>query len=74
MKARNAGEMVQILRALSYARRMYDDAFEMHATAEQLAVFHGDAETALDERNALNLILRRSDEELSAKPFHEGAW
>jgi hypothetical protein len=74
VKARNAGEMVQILRALTNARHVYDDAFEMHATAEQLAVFHGDAETATRERDALNLVLRRGDEELDAKPFVEGAW
>lgn len=74
MKARNAAEMVQILRALDYARRTYDDAFEQHCTAEQLAVFHGDTETAIKERDALNICLRRGDEELSAKPYTPGAW
>jgi hypothetical protein len=74
VKARNAGEMVQILRALTYARRTYDDAFEQHATAEQDAVLVGDGETASKERDALTIVLRCGDEELSAKPFHEGAW
>jgi hypothetical protein len=74
MRARNAGEMVQILRALTYARRAYDDAFEQHATAEQLAVFHGDTESAIRERDAINIVLMRGDEELNAKPLIPGAW
>lgn len=56
------------------AQRLYDDAFETHATAEQLAVFWSEFSEAKTHRDALQLILERGEQELNAQPFVKGAW
>ena len=58
------------LYAKASARTQYDQAFEAHCVAEQIAVFHGCVEEAADSRAALQIVLQRGDEELNALPFY----
>jgi hypothetical protein len=59
------------LRAKAYARTLYDEAFDAHCVAEQIAFFHADKEAAWDHRDALRLVLQRGDEELNCAGYFE---
>lgn len=59
---------------IAEAQRVYSEAFEIHATAEQLAVFWSEFSEAKTHRDALQLVLERGDQEINAKPFVPGAW
>jgi hypothetical protein len=56
------------------AQHLYHEAFERHATAEQLAAFWGQPDEAATHRVALEIALRCGDEEVHAKPLVKGAW
>lgn len=70
----NGFERIKALVAVNEARDQYDAAFEIHATAEQLAAFWAEASEAKTHRDALQVILQRGDEELNAEPLTAGAW
>ena len=74
VRAKNAADMVLSLRAMAAAREAYTEAFEVHATAEQLAAFWGEPDEAETHRIALRIALDRGDEELNAQPLRPGAW
>jgi hypothetical protein len=67
-------DRIKALVAVNEARDQYDAAFEVHATAEQLAAFWGEGPEAKTHRDALQMILQRGDEELNAQPLQAGAW
>lgn len=73
-RGQDAATLLRHRMAKASAKSQYDEAFEIHATAEQLAAFWGEPDEAGTHRTAVQLLLERGEQEVNAKPFVEGAW